>query len=641
MRSKKLFLKIYIPILIAYSLFIIVFSILAIKANSIRGYINNINLNEDLTIKMNNIDYDSLINVENRSEYLLTNESITNYIYNFRVEFYDKVYRKTDIYDIKLLKNSFPEYITDIKLLGRLGIIFSQKQLDSKIDNIKYNVMVRNVYFASFIPLFLILLAVLFGNRAAEIIKSSKIYNINISLNINIFIILGYLFLIIPYCLFLIIWTKYYISIPLIIILLITLGVIINDTAKHFNDVFNLNLFILLTIIFIIISFVIISGVGEIFPQSGDMKNGRNAMMRDLINFSWPLIYPRNGYGFVYYFAHWVIPSLIGKIFGLQIGLYALILWTSLGIFIFYILLLNFLKVKSNIYRLIFIIIFIFFSVSISDKMEHYIFTEYMPIMTQVYHLFNQSIAIWVMCILFLYQRNSSNFAFLGLSVVFYSPYAIIGIIPYMFVKVILDIKNNKFIELKNIFSISNILSSISIFPLMYLYLSSASTLNDGFKLLITQYNYLILLISYIISFGIYMIFLFKDNKNNYILYTTIFVFIFVSMIQYSNDHNFSRTNLTAIFFTYFMSVKYLNENINLKSIKKKLFILLIIISSFNSFIYFENQIVGLSKSRIEIDKYEEVETFNTVYNSWVLRTITCQDMDNSLFFKYIAKDKK
>ena len=174
----------------------------------------------------------------------------------------------------------------------------------------------------------------------------------------------------------------------------------------------------------------------------------------------------------MYYFAHWVIPSLIGKIFGLQIGLYGLILWTSLGIFIFYILLINLLKVKSNIYKLIFIIMFIFFSVSISDKMEHYIiFTEYMPIMTQVYQLFNQSIAIWVMCILFLYQKNSSNFAFLGLSVVFYSPYAIIGIIPYMFVKVILDIKNNKFIELKNIFSIRNILSSVSIFPLMYLYL--------------------------------------------------------------------------------------------------------------------------------------------------------------------------
>lgn len=646
MRSKKLFLKIYIPILIIYSIFIIVFSILAIKANSINGYIDSITFNEELTIKINNIDYDSLINIENKSEYLLTNENITNYVYNFRVEFYDKVYRKSDIYDIKLLKDSLPEYITDIKLLGRLGIIFSQKQLDSKIDNIKYNVMVRNVYFISLIPLLIILLAVLFGNKiseiiksSSEIIKSSKIYNINISLNISIFIILGYLFLIIPYCLFVITWTKYYISIPLIIILLITMCIIVNDATKNFNDVFNLNLFILLTIILIIISFVIISGIGEIFPQSGDMKNGRNAMMRDLVNFSWPLIYPKNGYGFVYYFAHWVIPSLIGKIFGLNIGLFSLILWTSLGIFIFYILLLNLLKVKSNLYKLIFIIIFIFFSVRISDKMKYHIFTEYMPIMTQSYQIFNQSIAIWVMCILFLYQRNSSNFAFLGLSVVFYSPYAIIGILPYMFIKVILDIKNNKFIELKNIFSISNILSSVSIFPLIYLYLSSASTVNDGFKSLITEYNYFVLFISYIVSFGIYMIFLFKDNKNNYILYTTIFVFIFVSMVKYSNDHNFSRTNLTAIFFTYFMSVKYLNENINLKSIKKKLFILLIIISSFSSFIYFENQIIGFLENRTETEKYEERETFNTSYNSWVLRTITCQDMDNSIFFKYIAKD--
>lgn len=639
MRSKKLFLKIYIPILIIYSIFIIVFSILAIKANSINGYIDSITFNEELTIKINNIDYDSLINIENKSEYLLTNENITNYVYNCRVEFYDKIYRKSDIYDIKLLKDSLPEYITDIKLLGRLGIIFSQKQLDSKIDNIKYNVMLRNIYFISIIPLLLILLFVLFGSKAAEIIKSSKIYNINISLNISIFIILGYLFLIIPYCLFLIIWTKYYISIPLIIILLITMCIIVNDATKNFNDVFNLNLFILLTIILIIISFVIISGIGEIFPQSGDMRNGRNAVFRDLINFSWPIIYPKNGYGFVYYFAHWVIPSLIGKIFGLKIGLYALILWTSLGIFIFYILLINLLKVKSNLYKLIFIIIFIFFSVRISDKMKYHIFTEYMPIMTQSYQIFNQSIAIWVMCILFLYQKNSSNFAFLGLSVVFYSPYAIIGILPYMFIKVILDIKDNKFIELKNIFSISNILSSVSIFPLMYLYLSSASTVNDGFKLLITEYNYFVLFISYIVSFGIYMIFLFKDNKNNYILYTTIFVFIFVSMIKYSNDHNFSRTNLTAIFFTYFMSVKYLNENINLSSVKKKLFILLIIISSFSSFIYFENQIIGFLENRTEIEKYEERETFNTSYNSWVLKTITCQNMDDSIFFKYIAKD--
>lgn len=137
------------------------------------------------------------------------------------------------------------------------------------------------------------------------------------------------------------------------------------------------------------------------------------------------------------------------------------------------------------------------------------------------------------------------------------------------------------------------------------------------------------------------MILLYNNNKNNYIFYTSIFVFLFVSMIQYSSDHNFSRTNLTAIFFTFMMSIKYLNDNINIKSIKKSLFIILIIASSFNSFVYFEDQIYGFAKNRVgkETDLYRT--TFNTVHNQWVLKTMTCQDIENSIFFKYIAKDNK
>ena len=89
------------------------------------------------------------------------------------------------------------------------------------------------------------------------------------------------------------------------------------------------------------------------------------------------------------------------------------------------------------------------------------------------------------------------------------------------------------------------------------------------------------------------------------------------------------------------MSIKYLNDNINIKSIKKSLFIILIIASSFNSFVYFEDQIYGFAKNRVgkETDLYRT--TFNTVHNQWVLKTMTCQDIENSIFFKYIAKDNK
>ncbi len=451
---------------------------------------------------------------------------------------------------------------------------------------------------------------------------------------------MGYLYLIIPYIIFLFGWTKYYISIPLILVLLIVLFLMIKNTISNYNIVYKINLLVFILILFIIVSFIVVFGIGEIFPQSIDMRRGRNALFRDLINFSWPIIYPKNGYGVVYYFAHWLVPSLFGKLFGLKVGLFTLILWSSFGILIFFILMINFLNIKDNKYIIVSLFIFTFFG--FIPQFAGGIYIEYASMSLQISHLFNQSIAIWIMCMLFLYQKNSSNFAFLGLSIVFYSPYAIIGILPYMLVKLIIDIKSNKLIEFKNIFSIENILSTISIFPILFLYLSSIDTMSDGFEILITKHNYIILFINYLLSFGILMILLYQNNKNNYIFYTSIFVFIFVSMIRYSQDHNFSRTNLTAVFFLSFLLIEYFYKNMNIKSIKKNIIILLFIFVSYKNIIYFENQISLFIEIGISNDNNIVKKTFNeNTKNDWILRTITCQDIDNSIFFKYIAKNKK
>ena len=520
------------------------------------------------------------------------------------------------------------------------GNLVSTKIIDfEKIDNVNYVLKVKNIFYINIFIFTLIYIFLMTKNKIESFIKKLKIYNTEIKLNISALLILGYLYLIIPYIIFIFGWTKYYISIPIIILLLIVLYLMIKNTISNYNTLYSMNLLVFISILLIIVSFVVILGVGEIFNQSGDMRNVRNAVFRDLINFSWPIIYPENGYGFVYYFAHWAVPSLFGKLFGLQIGLFSLILWSSFGILIFFILVLNFFNINNNKYIIISIIIFMFFG-SIPQYAGG-IFIEYMSMTTQIYHLFNQSIAVWVMCTLFLYQKNSSNFAFLGLSVVFYSPYAIIGILPYMFVKLILDIKNNKLTELKNIFSIENILSSVSIFPILFLYLSSSDTMEDGFQILITKHNYIRLFINYMLAFGLFMIILYKNNKNNYIFYTSIFVFIFVSMIQYSQDQNFSRTNLTAIFFLAVLTIEYFYKNINIKSIKKNIMIFFLIIGSFNSVLYFENQISLFIETGFLNDDMIGRKTFNKNTIEWALRTATCQDIDNSTFFKYIAKDIK
>ena len=657
MKTKQLFLKIYVFLLVFCILILLTLSVLGSKTRV--GYLGEFIFDEyqiNDTLKLNglsnvkeNFTIDSKLDIESIKNFIFTNDAITNYSYVFRIKYYDKIFRNSDVYGVypdidKILKEN--DFVKEIILDGYgspFGNLISDKIItEEKIDNVNYFLKVKNIFYINIFILVLFYIYIINKDRIILFIKKLKIYNTNVELNISSLIILGYLYLIVPYMIFIVTWTKYYISVPIIILLIITLYLMIKNTLLNYNKVYNINLLVVISIIIMIILFIVIFGIGEIFNQSGDMRSGRNAMFRDLINFSWPIIYPKNGYGFVYYFAHWVIPSIAGKLFGFKIGLLFLVLWSALGIFIFFVLILNLFNVKSNKYILASLIIFIFFS-----PIEYYmggIFIEYASIAKQIYNLFNQSIAIWIMCTLFLYQKNCSNFAFLGLSVVFYSPYAIIGILPYMLVKVIIDVKNNKILELKNIFSIENILSSISIFPILFLYVISSDASNDGISILITKHNYIRLLINYMLSFGLLMIFLYRSNKNNYIFYTSIFVFIFVSMIRYSQDHNFSRTNLTAIFFLVLFVIRYFNDNMNIKSIKKYIIILLCIVGSYSSIYYFDTQIsrfLDMGRDSVIIGR----ETFNTfdenTENDWTLKTITCQNMDKSIFFKYIAKDKK
>ncbi|AGA66606.1 hypothetical protein BPP43_06860 [Brachyspira pilosicoli P43/6/78] len=647
MKNKNLFFKIYIAFVVIFAVSIIVLSFLGNKERI--GYLSEFKINITETLELNNLNIEEinqLFTVNNNldeaaiTNYVLTNNSIMNYSYNFRIKYYDKVFRNSDIYDVYPDINKISENNNYIKKIGMIrngspfGNLVSSRIIDDNEDSydISYTLSLKIEYIIFLF--FMIIFLIIFKYKS-----DSAFFDKNINIKLSTMMIMGYLYLILPYMIFVVTWTKYFVSIPITISMIILLYVLIKDSINNYNNILKINIYTLCAIIFISILFILITGVGEVFDQSYDALSGRNAVFRDLVNFSWPLIYSENGFGFVFYFAHWVIPALCGKLFGFSFAKVMLVLWSSFGILIFFILTMMHIKNKNNIFIIISLFIFIIFC----PIDFHWFFsfkTAYNSNIQNIYWLFNQSIGIWVMSSLFLHQKKSTNFAFLGLSIVFYSPYAIIGILPYMIVKVILDVKNNKLSEIKNIFSVSNILSSISIFPLMYLYLSSTSTVNDGFTILIQQ-NILRLLISYMLNFGILMLLLFKDNKNNYIFYTTIFVFIFVSMIQYSLDHNFHRTNTTAFFFLYVFVIKYFNDNLNVQSFKKYVMMFIIIYSSTGVLSYIDFQLMSFINRGLKPTKNIGNTTYNVKENSWVLRTITCQDMDNSIFFKYIAKDKK
>ena len=570
-KSKNLFLKIYIPFVIVTIIALVVLQILGSK-NRV-GYLTDFNLNIERMLNLYDLEniiedftVDGKLDEESIKNYLLTNDNITNYVHHFRIRYYDKTFRNNDIYGVYPDLSNLPDYMENAEMEeggSPYGNFISDKKEinEEKIDNINYILKIKINIIRYVIYLILILLIIytkiyfenikIFFNGIMTVIKIKS--NVDIKLNLSIIMILGYLYLILPYMIFLITWVKYFISIPSLILVIIATYFTIKDTKKHYNILYNFNLFSLILLFIIITIWVILLGVGNICLPSGDTIYGRYAVFKDLIEFPFPIIYPENGYGFVYYFAHWIIPAIFGKIFNYNVANIILILWTSLPLFLTLILLSMYLnKIKT---KQIFIILLIFILFTPPSLIFHIegntgsgLLTYFSTSLGNIASYFNQGPAIYLMSVLFLLQKNSFNFAFLGLSIMLYSPYATLGIIPFMIAKAIIEISADKN-ELKNIFSVSNILSSISIFPILLLYFSSTATKSDGLRFVLTDYPVLYLIELFMIKFGIIFILLFKYNKKNYLFYVSLFTLIAVSLIQYAYDHNFHRTNITALFF--------------------------------------------------------------------------------------------
>ena len=658
-KNKNLFLKIYIPFVIIISIALIVLQILGSK-NRI-GYLTDFNLNIERMLNLYDLEnINNELDEEGIKNYLFTNENITNYIYHFRIRYYDKTFRNNDIYGVYPDLSNLPDYMENAEMDGDgspYGNFISDKKTieEERIDNINYILKIKINIIRYVIYLILILLIIytkiyfenikIFFNGIITVIKIKS--NVDIKLNLSIIMILGYLYLILPYMIFLITWVKYFISIPSLILVIIATYFTIKDTKKHYNISYNFNLFSFILLFIIITVWVILLGVGNICLPHHDTLNGRYAFFKDLIDFNHPLIYPESGYGFVYYFAHWIIPAIFGKIFNYNVANIILILWTSLPLFLTLILLsIYFNKVKLKFIFIILLIFILFTPPSLIFHIEGNtgsgLLTYFSTSLGNIAAYFNQGPAIYLMSILFLLQKNSFNFAFLGLSIMLYSPYATLGIIPFMIAKSIIEISADKN-ELKNIFSVSNILSSISIFPILLLYFSSRATKSDGLRFVLTDYPVLYLIELFMIKFGIIFILLFKYNKKNYLFYVSLFTLIAVSLIQYAGDHNFHRTNITALFFLSIFLTDYFINHFNENSLRKYLLLIIFILGILrghhikdDQIDFYLEQIKSFGKVNIEDMAWNK--TFNTKLPS---SQFICKDMDNSVFFKFIAKDSK
>ena len=193
MKNNKLSLIIYISIIILLLFSLIVLSILGNKTRV--GYLCDFTLDINRTLELNDLEENNKLN-----EYVV-------YDYIFRIRYYDKIFRNSDLYDVYIDTNEIIEENDFIKSMkmdyegSPFGHLVSNKEIDlEKIDGIKYKLKVKiNNYLYILVLLSSLFVLIIFSskikkyyNNCSTFIKDINVNNeLNISKNDYLFIIIA------------------------------------------------------------------------------------------------------------------------------------------------------------------------------------------------------------------------------------------------------------------------------------------------------------------------------------------------------------------------------------------------------------------------------------------------------------------
>jgi len=403
----------------------------------------------------------------------------------------------------------------------------------------------------------------------------------------------GYGILLVSIIAFFSTWLKWYLGIPASILLLIGFYMLSKNITCDKSEM-KISKKTILLLLAIMAVWTILSGVGGAFPQKNDLHI-RNAILHDLINYSWPVRYS-DGYdsSLTYYIAFWIIPALIGKQASFFLGssagwiaaniAYALYCFCILSIVM--LLLVSYLKATSPKRMILVAIILIFFSgmdiipillrqlgqnsISIGTHLEWWTTIQYSSNTTQLSWVYNQAVPAWLVTALLFFECNIENYAFLGLILLPFGPIPFIGVFFLMVLKGATELiqstrEKQLFRYLKQLASIPNIIAIITIVPIYYFYYSTnAATSNSGFASNSGSLSFVTYYIFIFIEFLMYVILITrKFYKKRYYLIATIGLFL-TPLFNLGGAQDFCmRASIPFLFILMIYIMEYLLQSIS------------------------------------------------------------------------------
>ena len=315
--------------------------------------------------------------------------------------------------------------------------------------------------------------------------------------------IFAYSFLLLPILLFLLFCVRPIVSVPACILL----GFVFFFANKEETDpeksvTISLKQILLFGALCAIWCYL--GGQGGQFFQTSDW-NERNAIFRDLIEKSWPVIYDTTDTALTYYIGHWLPAALLGKVvflithhggWAFALGNIFLGMWTFFGVMITLLLILCGAGSKSKKGHWIVFGVFIAFSGLdiIGTLIQEGGFLRYVPehlewwahryqfssITTCLFWVFNQAVTAWIATLCFFYEKTNRSYAFIVCCSLLSSTLPCLGLAILILGRVGCQIygavrEKNLWHYIKRTFSFVNVVSTACLLPILGTYLLSNS----------------------------------------------------------------------------------------------------------------------------------------------------------------------
>lgn len=362
-----------------------------------------------------------------------------------------------------------------------------------------------------------------------------------------------------------------------------------DNSAELSKKTFEVKPVKLVVMILITILWTYICGISEFTWTTAD-HNVRYAVLNDLTNYKWPVIYDLDtqsnpavhqmlGSGnvaFAYYFTFWMIPALIGKAFGLMAARVALVVWSALGLNLVF-LGIGALRQKLGLTGPLLFLFFggldiIPYAIEDSQNMvvtfegwnsQLYIHGNFY----QTMNTFNQAIPGWIIIILVLMAVSSRHIGTLASLMFCYSPWSTIGLVPIAIYEVIHKSRPGR--RVRDIITPGNLILPAAIlitFGLFYTSNSGATSEKgyiweffDSMPALLLAYVLYI-----VVEFGVWTLMAFVGNRaqaRSGLMYVSLAVLAIMPVYKITHANDFLMRGTLAPMFVVFLMVLPVMEN--------------------------------------------------------------------------------